>query len=315
MAVGEATRRVGRVAVSSLAGGTPRTYAASAPPTTTRRWTLPLAEVSRALGGDARRMGRCPVHDDRKLSLSLGTGVDGRPLVNCFAGCDGRDVLDELERRGLIERAGNGAPPPRPRRRAEPQPAGDGPSAADQRAKAHRIWNRTRAITADDPAGRYLVARACGLPLPGADLRWLPPNPPKLPRATMVGRVTAFDDPDELVTLHFTPIDPDGTRGERRLMAGLPSVGAVRLCDDGEAVVGLFVAEGIETALSGPQPALACLNAGNLAKLPVLAGCECLTVHVDADDAGRRAADTCARRWHAAGAVARLWEPGGAHGA
>ena len=36
--------------------------------------------------------GRCPAHDDRKASLSVGTGPDGRILLNCHAGCDLDDI-------------------------------------------------------------------------------------------------------------------------------------------------------------------------------------------------------------------------------
>ena len=41
---------------------------------------------------DARRSGegwmaKCPAHEDRTASLSVGEGRDGRVLVSCFAGC------------------------------------------------------------------------------------------------------------------------------------------------------------------------------------------------------------------------------------
>jgi len=36
---------------------------------------------------------RCPAHDDRVASLSVGTGSDGRALVKCFAGCDTKDIV------------------------------------------------------------------------------------------------------------------------------------------------------------------------------------------------------------------------------
>src|SRR5688572_4651601 len=36
--------------------------------------------------GKQRRL-RCPGHDDRRASLSVSAGRDGRVLVNCFAGC------------------------------------------------------------------------------------------------------------------------------------------------------------------------------------------------------------------------------------
>ncbi len=41
-------------------------------------------------------MARCPAHGDRNPSLSVGSGNDGRALVNCFAGCAVEDVLAEL---------------------------------------------------------------------------------------------------------------------------------------------------------------------------------------------------------------------------
>ncbi|MGO8906631.1 MAG: hypothetical protein ACLQMH_13550 [Solirubrobacteraceae bacterium] len=39
---------------------------------------------------------RCPAHEDRNASLSVGVGRDGRALVHCHAGCDTLDVLDAL---------------------------------------------------------------------------------------------------------------------------------------------------------------------------------------------------------------------------
>lgn len=50
---------------------------------------------------DARRNGtgwtaKCPAHDDRVASLSIGQGDDGRALLTCHAGCDTRTVLDAV---------------------------------------------------------------------------------------------------------------------------------------------------------------------------------------------------------------------------
>ncbi len=39
---------------------------------------------------------RCPAHDDRNASLSVGTGHDGRALLTCHAGCPTLDVLAAL---------------------------------------------------------------------------------------------------------------------------------------------------------------------------------------------------------------------------
>ena len=37
---------------------------------------------------------RCPAHDDRRASLAIRSGDDGRVLLHCHAGCDTRAVLD-----------------------------------------------------------------------------------------------------------------------------------------------------------------------------------------------------------------------------
>ena len=60
-------------------------------------------------GGD-QISARCPVHDDRAASLSVGVGHDGRALVHCHAGCTTADILDALglEVRDLF--AENGKP-------------------------------------------------------------------------------------------------------------------------------------------------------------------------------------------------------------
>lgn len=41
-------------------------------------------------------MARCPVHDDRKASLSVSVGDRGGIVFNCFAGCKTEDVLREI---------------------------------------------------------------------------------------------------------------------------------------------------------------------------------------------------------------------------
>jgi putative DNA primase/helicase len=86
----------------------------------------------------------------------------------------------------------------------------------------------------------------------------------------------------------------------------------VRLWPDEEVTLGLCVAEGIETALTaalGFGLAWATIDKGNLAELPILPGIECLTVVADhdANSAGQRAAEECARRWGEAGVEVIVW--------
>jgi putative DNA primase/helicase len=61
-----------------------------------------LALALRALGDRGlRRTGdgwqaRCPAHEDRRASLSVGVGADGRALLYCHAGCDTEAVVSAL---------------------------------------------------------------------------------------------------------------------------------------------------------------------------------------------------------------------------
>ena len=41
-------------------------------------------------------LARCPAHDDREPSLSIGEGEDGRVLLHCWAGCETRDIVAAL---------------------------------------------------------------------------------------------------------------------------------------------------------------------------------------------------------------------------
>jgi hypothetical protein len=56
-------------------------------------------EISRRL--DARKSGkgfiaRCPAHNDRRPSLSISEGRDGRTLLRCFAGCEPEAIASAL---------------------------------------------------------------------------------------------------------------------------------------------------------------------------------------------------------------------------
>ena len=46
---------------------------------------------------------RCPKHPDKNPSLSIRDGKNGEPIVNCHAGCDWRDIKDELRSKGLLD--------------------------------------------------------------------------------------------------------------------------------------------------------------------------------------------------------------------
>src|SRR5262249_32479175 len=62
------------------------------------------AELTHLLGGRWHGwygMAKCPAHDDRNPSLSIGEGKDGQVLVNCFAGCSPKTGIAALHNLGL----------------------------------------------------------------------------------------------------------------------------------------------------------------------------------------------------------------------
>ncbi|MCA8301293.1 PriCT-2 domain-containing protein [Burkholderia seminalis] len=168
----------------------------------------------------------------------------------------------------------------------------------------------------------YLEARACALPPVDGHLRFdvAARHPSGHPGPCLIALVT-----DVLsgvpISLHRTWVNADGTKAEvdppRMLLGGHRKAGGViRLWPDEAVVHGLAIAEGIETALSLAhvfQPVWALIDAGNLAKLPPLPGVEALTIAVDADPAGERAAESCGERWALANRDVTL--VGGGHGA
>lgn len=53
-----------------------------------------LSDVRRT--GPGRWVATCPAHADKRPSLSVREGDDGRALLYCFAGCAGVEIIDAL---------------------------------------------------------------------------------------------------------------------------------------------------------------------------------------------------------------------------
>lgn len=91
-------------------------------------------------------------------------------------------------------------------------------------------------------------------------------------------------------------------------------VGIVRLTPDDEVTRGLFLAEGIETALDAMarswRPMWSTGSKTTMASFPVLSGVEALTIFADndPDGGGLRAAVEAAERWLAAGREAHVYQ-------
>ena len=195
------------------------------------------------------------------------------------------------------------------------------PAAEPQRlvnglAEALALFRAAQPVTPGTAAADYLEARGCALPHADGDLRFLERHrhPSSHVGPALVALVTDAVTVEPM-TVHRTWIRSDGTKAPvekpRLLWPGLPKLGGVvRLWPDSEVTMGLCVAEGIETALTAARAfghAWSCIDAGNVAALPVLAGIEALTIVADHDPAGLAARDTCTKRWLAAGVEVHHW--------
>ena len=215
-------------------------------------------EIVEALGGAWRRgtvMCRCPAHDDRSPSLSVGETRDGRPLVFCFAGCTQQAVIGALREKGLWE--GDSCRDP-----SYPQcwtHKADGVQHKDERQMqsfARDLWDRSDPIKGT-LAETYLVARG----IRRASGRW-PDSLGFLPRLehrpsgtfwpAMIARIT--DETGKTLAVQRTWLERDGSAKApvtpAKMTAGPMLRGAVRL---GNPASTLGIAEGIETALSATQ--------------------------------------------------------------
>lgn len=179
-----------------------------------------------------------------------------------------------------------------------------------------RIWSSSQPL-AGTVGAQYLLARGCLLPPADGDLRFLPAH--KHPLGDHIGPALVALVTDiltgEPISLHFTWVCPDGSKantpGPARMLLGghRKAGGCIRLWPDEAVTTGLGVGEGIESCMSlahAITPVWSLLDAGNLAALPILPGIEALTVAQDNDPAGRRAAQTVADRYTAAGCAVAI---------
>lgn len=196
------------------------------------------------------------------------------------------------------------APVPRPLETSKP----------DRGAEIARELLRASDPLAGSVAEMYLHHRAAHLPPDGAHLRYhrnLRHAPTGSVHPVMLAPITHAVT-GKLLGVHRTYLSPEGRKADvkpSRMVLGRKAGGVIRLWPDEAVTTGLGIAEGIETALSlahGFTPVWATIDAGNMAAFPVLEGIECLTIAADHDEAGLRAAETCAQRWHAAGREVRL---------
>jgi putative DNA primase/helicase len=254
------------------------------------------SNIARALGGRRNGQGylcKCPVqshgrgHGDKNPSLSIADG-DGKLLVRCFAGCDSRDVLAELRRRGLLELSRDDNTP----RRFTPPPAPTKPEEPEPDERALGLWRK--AIPAHGTlVEKYLRARCITLDIPPS-IRFLH-YVDYMPRIGFSAMVAAVQRPDrQVIAVHVTFLDPSGERKAKvtdpRKTFGKLGTGAVRL---GPSCPKLGIAEGTETALSAQElfgvPVWACLGSTRMDRLSIPPDVQKIILFADRDKSGAEA--------------------------
>jgi putative DNA primase/helicase len=251
-------------------------------------------------------MARCPAHDDRKPSLSLRHGEDGKVLVRCHAGCEQAQVIAVLRSRGMWQ----GSHPHR-FDRLSIRPTNRAPTIRDNDALA--IWNDASSAQGT-LVETYLGSRGLQLPLPST-LRFHTglKHPSGGIWPAMVALVAHGVDGVPLA-LHRTFFSRDGLSKApvepQKMMLGPCRGGAVRLADPGNM---LMVGEGIETCLTAMMasghPVWAALSTSGLRALDLPENVLDVVVLADGDDAGEAAARDCAFRWKREGRRVRIARP------
>lgn len=271
--------------------------------------------IAKALGGHragATWMARCPAHDDRSPSLSISTGKDGKVLVRCHAGCDQRDVIAALGRRGLWDAIGRCTDRFSYKQRnstaTEPDLA-----AMARTAAALAIWRASQGI-AGSLAETYLRSRGISLS-PPPSLRFHPglKHPSGGYWPVMVALVV-HGETGSPIAIHRTFLARDGhgkaSVDPPKMMLGPCRGGVVRLGDAGDV---LMVGEGIETCLAAMQasgrPAWAALSTSGLRSLDLPRDVRDVIVLADGDAPGEAAAQHCARHWKCGGRHVRIARP------
>ncbi len=255
-----------------------------------------------ALALNGRRAGSgysacCPAHDDRKPSLSINDGEDGRVLVKCFAGCSQEAVIDALKRLGLWGTSAHLSA-------SRPNLA---PSVSERRntERAERIWNEAVPISGSG-GETYLRGRGLQLPLTST-LRYHPAltHSPGNIFPAMVARVTNGVSGHPM-GIHRTFLCRDGSRKARvnpaKKMLGPCAGGAVQLAQPTDC---LMIGEGIETVLSAMQatglPGWAALSTSGLRSLGLPDHVRNIIILADHDKAGLEAANDASVRWMSSG--------------
>jgi putative DNA primase/helicase len=272
-----------------------------------------LERLAQALGGeisDGQVLCPGPGHSEHDRSLAVRPS-DKTPygfVTYSYAGDDWRACRDHV-----LQKLGQPLEQ-QPERRPHHHSNGT-PSADERTARALELWREAEPL--GGTAFKYFASRGIGdlsaLPDRKGVLRFHPTCPfgrgERHPCIIALVRNALTNAPQ---AIHRTALTQDAQKLDRKALGPIAG-GAIKLWPDDAVSTGLVIGEGIETTLAAAlliehrgallQPAWSLIDAGNLAKLPVLPGVESLTVLVDNDKSlrGPLSARACAQRWVDAG--------------
>jgi putative DNA primase/helicase len=280
------------------------------------------AEIAAALGG-AGRSGlwwrcRCPVHQSTGPTLALRDTVQGL-LVCCHAGCRRDDVLEELDRLGLLgdASAAENVDPAKIERERE----ADERRRQKRTAEALDFWRHETVPAYGTVVDRYWAARGLeDLPIPDtirATRSWLR-HPEGGRRPAMIALVECAEDGPTAIHRTWLAMDGSGKASFRSPKMSLGPVGGAAIhlapASEGEPLV---VAEGIETAasvtLATGYPAWAAISAVGIERLILpplpIAATVIIAADHDRNGIGESTARAAAKRWLAEGRRVRIALP------
>lgn len=237
----------------------------------------------------------CPAHDDRRPSLSIGVDPKGNLLLHCFAGCS-RDRI--LAAAGLSSSAATRISAATISGKSQ---ADEDREAEKTLARCNEIWRQGKPIEGT-LSQAYLASRGitvfsdCQRHHEGLIYSRTGERLPVL--------LTAAQRCGKLTGLHRIFLNPDGTKKDKMMLGSFKGAAAHLVGKYGP----LYVAEGIETALSlpmlNPQKIgryWAAFSTGGMKSLVLPQKPDQLIIAADGDTAGLEAANDLGERAARAG--------------
>lgn len=254
----------------------------------------------------------CPVHGDKRPSLSIKDGTNGKILIKCFGGCPFTEIRTALQESGLWdgEPSGRSVPPPAP--------------SKDRTNLLDRLWQESQPITQQGVVVRYMTTRGITLPAWPQDLREHPKmavyeNGKRTGKTYPAMLAAIRNESGRPCGIHITFLKEDGSGkapidSPRKIIGiseGSTRGGCVRLKAPIDGVIG--IGEGIESTLSASIltgiPEWSALTAGGIERAELPAEIKKVVIFADRDAPGLKSAALACERFRSEGRESEILAP------